>query len=91
MAWKETGTTSHGGFVGFLVHTVIRFFQFVFAVTALGLYGEQITGQRNTMGHADGRWIFVEVVAGLSAITALIFMVPFVKTYLAFGWDLLLL
>lgn len=91
MAWKETGTTSHGGFAGFLVHTVIRFFQFVLALTVLGLYGQDIDGQRKYAGRADGRWVFAEVVAGLSAITALIFAVPFFKTYKAFGWDVLLL
>lgn len=75
--------------MGFIVHTVIRFFQFVFAITILALYGQDITDQRHA-GHADGRWVFAEVVAGLSAVTALIFMVPFFKTYKAFGWDVLL-
>ncbi|MCJ1247565.1 hypothetical protein MMC30_004779 [Trapelia coarctata] len=90
MAWRETGSTSHGGFAGFLVHTVIRFFQFVLALTVLGLYGQDINGQRKIAGRADGRWVFAEVVGGLSAITALIFAVPFFKTYKAFGWDVLL-
>ena len=91
MAWSETRTESHGGFAGFLVHTIIRFFQFVLAVTVLGLYGQDISDQRKNPGRADGRWVFAEVVAGLSAITALIFAVPFFKTYKAFGWDVLLL
>jgi len=91
MAWHENGTSTHGGFLSFIVHTVIRFFQFIFAITILALYGQDITGQRNTSGgHADGRWVWAEIVAGLSAVTALIFMVPFFKTYKAFGWDALL-
>jgi hypothetical protein len=91
MVWHENGSATHGGFIGFIVHSVVRFFQFIFAITILALYGVDITNQRNANGHADGRWVYGLVVALLSAITALIFMVPFFKTYKAFGWDVLLL
>ena len=91
MPYIDRAKDVHGGIVGFFVHTVVRFFQFVLGLTVLGLYGSDISGQRNAMGHADGRWVFVEVVAGLSTVTALVFMVPFFHTYNAFGWDVLLL
>jgi len=90
MVWHENGSATHGGFIGFIVHSVVRFFQFIFAITILALYGVDITNQRHANGHADGRWVYGLVVALLSAITALIFMVPFFKTYKAFGWDVLL-
>jgi hypothetical protein len=90
MAWKETASSNHPGFIGFIVHTVIRFFQFVLALVVCGLYGVDLTAAREQHYHADGKWVYAEVVGTLAALTALIFMVPFFKTYLLFGWDLII-
>lgn len=91
MAWKESGETNHHNFIGFLVHTIIRFLQFVLAITVCGLYGTDLNAAHKAHVYADSHWVFAVVVGALSAVTALVFMVPFVKTYLAFGWDVILL
>ncbi|MCJ1445161.1 MAG: hypothetical protein MMC23_005666 [Stictis urceolatum] len=87
MAWKETASSNHPGFIGFLVHTVIRFLQFVLALTVCGLYGVDLTHARHLGYGADGKWVFAEVVGALAALTSLLFMIPFFKTYLMFAWD----
>ena len=75
----------------FFVNLLIRFIQFVFAIAVIGLYGTDISNARKGHEHQDSRWIYAEVVAALSAITCLVFMVPGLKSYIAFGWDLVLL
>ncbi|MCJ1474020.1 hypothetical protein MMC13_002678 [Lambiella insularis] len=90
MAWRETATASHGGFVGFIVHTVIRFFQFVLALTVIGLYGVDLNNARIAHVYANGKWVYAEVVGALAALTALVFMVPFIKTYRMFPWDVII-
>ncbi|MCJ1412964.1 hypothetical protein MMC19_007065 [Ptychographa xylographoides] len=87
MAWKDRAVESHGGFLGFIVHTVVRFFQFVLALTVIGLYGTDLNNARIAHVYADGKWVYAVVVAVLAAVTALVFMVPFFKTYKAFPWD----
>jgi len=90
MAWRESASSHHLGFGGFLVHTVVRFFQFALALAVLGLYGTDLNNARIAHVYADPRWIFAEVVGGLAAITAIIFMIPFIKTYKVFAWDFII-
>lgn len=45
---------SSGGFVGWIIHAVLRFLQFVFAITVAGLYGTDIDNAR------DSRWVSEE-------------------------------
>jgi hypothetical protein len=40
--------------------------------------------------YTDGKWVYAEVVAGLSAVTVLIYGIPFFKSYWAFAWDWIL-
>lgn len=91
MAWREYATASHGGFTGFIIHTVIRFFQFVLGLTVIGLYGVDLNNARIAHVYADGKWVFAEVVGTLAALTALVFMIPFIKTYRVFPVDLFIL
>ena len=91
MAFKETASNSAGGFVPFVVHTILRFFQFVLALTVIGLYGTDLNEARKRHVYADGKWVYAEVVGVLAALTALVYMVPFIKSYMVFGWDTILL
>ncbi|MCJ1286144.1 hypothetical protein MMC26_005489 [Xylographa opegraphella] len=90
MTWKETATSNHGGVLGFIVHIVIRFFQFVLGLTVIGLYGSDLNAARIAHKYADGREVYAVVVGTLSALTALVFMVPFIKTHRLFPWDIIM-
>ena len=91
MAFKERAQNSTGGFVPFIIHTIIRFLQFVLALTVLGLYGTDLNNARKAHVYADSKWVFAEVVGALAALTALIYMIPLIKSYIAFAWDFILL
>lgn len=83
--------SSSGGLCGALVRAILRFCQFVMAITVAALYGIDLQAAHNAGVYTDGRWVYAEVVAGLSAVTCLIYGIPFFKSYWAFGWDWILL
>ncbi len=83
--------SSSGGVFGALIRLILRFFQFVLAITVAGLYGVDLHNAKNAGAYTDGKWVYAEVVAGLSAVTVLIYGIPFFKSYWAFFWDWVLL
>ena len=91
MAFKFGGSSSSTSSTSFIINAVLRFIQFVFAIAVIGLYGTDISNARKGHEHQDSRWIYAEVVAALSALTCLVYMIPAFKSYIAFGWDLILL
>ena len=79
--------SSSGGVVGAVLRLILRLFQFVLALTVAGLYGVDLHHAHQKDGYIDSKWVFAEVVAGLSAFTVLVYGIPFFKSYWAFGWD----
>lgn len=79
--------SSSGGIAGAILRLVLRFFQFVLALTVCGLYGVDLHAAHEKHGYTDGKWVFAEVVGALSAFTVLIYGLPFFKSYWAFAWD----
>ena len=53
---------------------ILRFFQFVMALTVTGLYGVDLNHAQQKHVHANSKWIYAEVTAGLSAITAIVYL-----------------
>ncbi|KAI7265131.1 hypothetical protein KC345_g8577 [Hortaea werneckii] len=82
--------SSSGGIPGALVRLVLRLFQFALAITVAGLYGVDLHHADKQGKYTDGKWVFAEVVTGLSAVTVLIYAVPFFKSYWAWAWDWIL-
>lgn len=82
--------SSSGGIVGGLIRAVLRLFQFILAITVAGLYGVDLHAAHKAHVGADGRWVFAEVVAGLSAVSCIIYAVPLIKSYWFWAWDLAL-
>ncbi|KAF2485107.1 hypothetical protein BDY17DRAFT_321975 [Neohortaea acidophila] len=87
--------SSSGGITGALLRLVLRLFQFVLALTVAGLYGidlhhahewDQQHPPSQQVG-ADPKWVYAEVVAGLSAVACIVYGLPFFKSYWAFAWD----
>lgn len=62
----------------------------VLAAVTAGLYGADLA--RDTQdGTGDGRWVFAVVVAGLSALTAALCLLPCVLRFMVvWVWDLVL-
>lgn len=90
--FDSIGTRSaSGGLIGALVRIFLRFFQFVLALTVAGLYGVDLHHADKVNGYTDGKWVYAEVVAGLSAFTVIVYGIPFIKSYWFFAWDWILL
>lgn len=75
----------------FIAHTVARFLQFVFALAVLGLYGQDLNAARKHGVHSDSKWVYAVVVGAFSAVTSLVYLLPKIRSYWAFGWDAALL
>ncbi|KAH8648379.1 hypothetical protein BX600DRAFT_517771 [Xylariales sp. PMI_506] len=73
------------GFFGFalsyLLFSIAHFFQFVLALTVIGLYGVDLDNARKAGVYADGKWVFAVVVGALSALTALLYFIPFILRF----------
>lgn len=59
---------------GSLVRLILRFFQFIFALTVAGLYGVDLHAAHQAHVYTDGRWVFAEVCAGLSAASVFVYL-----------------
>jgi hypothetical protein len=77
--------------MGYIAHTVFRFLQLVLALTVCGLYGVDLNKADREGKYSDGKWVYAEVTASLSAVTALLYMIPFMSRIpFAFVWDTIL-
>lgn len=75
----------------YILLAVVRFIQFALALTVCGLYGVDLRAASAAGKYQDSKWVYAEVVGGLSAFTALLYMVPFMlRVPFVFVWDALL-
>jgi hypothetical protein len=80
-----------GWALSYLLFALLHFSQFVLAVTVCALYGIDLDRARKAGVHADGKWVYAEVVGGLSALTAILYCVPFILRFaLVWAWNLVL-
>lgn len=79
---------SSGGKSGAMIRFVLRFFQFVLAITVAGLYGVDLHHATKAGAYIDGKWVFAEVCAGLAALTTIAYGVMFfLASEKLFMWD----
>lgn len=80
--------SGHGGIIGGLARIVLRFLQFILAITVAGLYGVDLAHAHKAGAYTDGKWVFAEVVAGMAAVTVLVYAACFfVPSEKFFAWD----
>lgn len=83
------------GFFGFAISYIafsaIHLVQFALALAVCGLYGVDLHHAHEAHAYTDGKWVYAEVVGGLSAVTALVYFIPFIlRFWLVWVWDLVL-
>ena len=91
---KPTSTVTSGSSTSFpilILNLVLRFLQFVFAITVCGLYGTDLHAAHKEHKYTDSKWAYAVAVAALSAFTTVVYVLPKLKSYWAFGWDVILL
>ena len=77
--------------LSYVLFCVLHFGQFVLAVTVCGLYGYELNRAAKAGKYADGKWVYAEVVGGLSALTSLLYFLPFILRFaLVWVWNLIL-
>ncbi|KAI1452589.1 hypothetical protein F4805DRAFT_446764 [Annulohypoxylon moriforme] len=67
--------------VGYLLFSVLHFAQFVLAITVCGLYGVDLQRARSQGKYIDGKWVYAEVVGGLAALSAILYLIPFILRF----------
>ncbi|KAK4161422.1 hypothetical protein QBC43DRAFT_217586 [Cladorrhinum sp. PSN259] len=77
--------------VSYIAFTVLHFCQFVLAITVCALYGVELDRARKAHVDGDSKWIYAEVVGGLSALTAMLYCIPYILRFAAtWVWNLVL-
>jgi len=78
-------------FITFIMRILVRTSQFLFALAVAGLYGIHLDSLRRSHLPIATQWVYAEVVAGLSAVTVLLYSVPGIKAYRFVVCDMLML
>lgn len=79
------------GTTGLIANIAFRLVQLVVALVVAGLYGKDLQRATKMKQSADSRWVYAEVVAGFTAITAIVYMVPKIQSFMFWIWDVILL
>jgi len=91
MTWRDSAVASHHSFALYLFASTLRLLQFVMAIVVCGLYGTDLNNARKAGTPADSAEIYAEVVGALAALTALVFLLPFIRAHITFAWDFVIL
>ena len=91
MGFRDKAEHSHHSFAGFVFSAVLRFLQFVLALTVIGLYGQYLNSARLQHKYADPNFVYAVVVGVLAALTSLLYLVPLFVWSKLFGWDVVIL
>lgn len=91
MKTKAHQSPRPGGLIGVILRTALRVIQLIIALVIAGIYGQDLRKAHSTSEPADSRWVFAEVVAGLTIITTIVYLVPMIKSHKVFAWDAVLL
>ncbi|RPB05247.1 hypothetical protein L873DRAFT_1663433 [Choiromyces venosus 120613-1] len=70
-----------------LPRLALRILQLLLALTIAGIYGQDLHMASKHNVSAGPRWVFAEVVAGLSFLLAGIYLLPFVRSFRTFFLD----
>ncbi|PKS13223.1 hypothetical protein jhhlp_000569 [Lomentospora prolificans] len=75
----------------YLAFSALHFVLFILAIITAALHGADLANGEASEGGGDSRWIFAEVVAGLSALTAMLYLIPCILRFMAVWiWNLIL-
>jgi Zn-dependent protease len=79
--------------VSYMLFTVVHFFCFALSLAVCGLYGTDLQRANEAGVGADSKWVFAVVVGAMSAVTCVVYFVPFMLRLLGVFvavWDFIL-
>jgi hypothetical protein len=75
------------GMFGVYLKVGFRFLQFIFGIAIFGVYcADMVTASSHKVAPSTA-WLFACTVGGISATTALLYLLPCLHSYLFFWWD----
>lgn len=70
------------GFVSFtlsyIFFSIVHIVGLALALTVCGLYGKDLNNANHQDKYADSKWVYAVVVGGISAVTCVLYLVPFI-------------
>lgn len=74
--------------VMYLSLAALNFIKLVLAIVVIGLYAVDLDSARKAGSYADSKWAFAVAVGAISAVTALLYMIPFFLRFaVVWIWD----
>ncbi|MCJ1263353.1 hypothetical protein MMC22_003223 [Lobaria immixta] len=73
-----------------ILHATLRLLQLVLALTVAGIYGNGVASANKPNGYDVTKWNYAVVIASFSAITSLVYVLPYVRRWVLWPWDFLL-
>lgn len=87
---RGSSSTSGGSLLSKVLLWVLRFLQFIFAITVIGLYAQDLRKAHKEHKYTDSKWGFATAVGTIGAASALALIWPALALW-AWGWDLVVL
>ncbi|KAL8828453.1 MAG: hypothetical protein Q9170_006601 [Blastenia crenularia] len=66
---------------------ILRFLQFIFAITVIGLYAQDLKAAHKAHKYTDSKWGYATAVGTIGAVSAMVLAWPALAMW-AWGWDL---
>jgi hypothetical protein len=75
--------------IGAAARILIRLFQFIMGIVVIGLYAQDLDRARKAGKYVDAKWAYAVFCGSFGAFMALVFMMPFIKSFIFFAVDVL--
>lgn len=86
----STSPPPSGGMTHFIGKIIVRVLQFLLGITVVGLYSVHLDDQRKKGKPYNTNFMYAVIIGALSALTAVVYAIPFVKWRVLWIWDSLL-
>ncbi|KAH8159889.1 hypothetical protein CIB48_g8359 [Xylaria polymorpha] len=60
----------------YVLFATLHVVQFILSIVVIGLYGTDLDHARKAGTYADGKWVYAVVVASISAVTSIAYLIP---------------
>ncbi|KAH6688945.1 hypothetical protein F5X68DRAFT_204668 [Plectosphaerella plurivora] len=76
--------------VMYLGFTALHFLQLVMAIVVIGLYAPDLKRANEKGSYVDSKWAYAVAVGTISAVTSLLYMIPFILRFaIVWIWDVI--
>ncbi|KAI4104622.1 MAG: hypothetical protein L6R37_003143 [Teloschistes peruensis] len=85
---RSSSSSPSGGLLSRIPLWVLRFLQFVFAITVIGLYAQDLRKASEQRKYSDSKWGYATAVGTIGAVSSLVLLWPALSMW-GWGWDLI--